>query len=41
LFLRFVVHLPCGETPDIGVCVAGSYLKPNSWLKSFFGFGGN
>jgi hypothetical protein len=36
-----VVDLPFDETPDIGVCVAESYLKPNSWLRSFFGLGGN
>jgi hypothetical protein len=41
LFLSFVIHIPCGETPDIGVCVPASYLKPNSWLKSCFGLDGN
>jgi len=33
----FVVNLPCGETPDIGAWVSGSYLKPNNWLKSCLG----
>jgi len=39
--LSSVVHIPCGETPDIGVGVAGSYLKPKSWLKSCFRVGVN
>ncbi len=41
LFLSTVAHIPCGETPDIGVCVAVSYLKPNSSLKSCLGLGTN
>jgi hypothetical protein len=36
-----VLDLPFDETPDIGICVAASYLKPNSSLRSCFGLGGN
>jgi hypothetical protein len=39
-FLCSAFILPCGETPEIGVSDAGSYMKPNSWLKFCFGFGG-
>ncbi len=39
--LSLVVDLPCSETPDIVVFVAGWYLKPNSSLRSCFGLGGN
>jgi hypothetical protein len=40
LSLSSLVDLPCGETPDIGVPVAASYLKPKNRLRSCFGLNG-
>ena len=40
-FFSSIVHLPSGETPDIGGPVGLLYLKPNSLCKSCFGLIGN
>ncbi len=41
LLFNSFVHLPSGETPDIGAAGGSLYLKPNSLCKSCFGFTGN